>query len=67
LRPDIGQRIRQRRNEARLRQIDLGDVALLSERTISNAERGLISVAVAERIARALGLPLTAIWPPEAP
>jgi DNA-binding XRE family transcriptional regulator len=51
-----------------MRQKDLAHRAGVAPRAFSSAEHeGLVSVATAEKIADALGIPLTAIWPRETP
>ena len=68
VRPDVGRRIRWYREKGRMRQKDLAHRAGVAPRAFSSAEHeGLVSVATAEKIADALGIPLTAIWPRETP
>jgi transcriptional regulator with XRE-family HTH domain len=61
---DLGGRVRELRRERGLTLKELGSRADLSHPFLSQLERGLArpSVGSVERIARALGVPVTALW-----
>jgi transcriptional regulator with XRE-family HTH domain len=65
----VGARIRDLRTDANLSQVQLGEQAQLDHKTISRYENGVRNLGIDEAalIARALGVPLSHLFPGERP